>query len=709
MALQKRISTPCCAVLGHVDVGKTKLLDLMRRTTTSEASGITQQIGTTLYSRERIEKLVGDNLKAKIGIDALLMIDTPGHECFDTIRYVALMVSDVVILMIDMIKGLEKQTIHVISLLQKHNVPFIICVNKMDRIYGWIKPNIDIINVDNNNNNNVNDELIFPLNLANVIKRMTKANVKHRYDDYIKKIQNKLYEYDVISELYYQNRSPQDTINIVPISAETGEGVPDLVMLISAMAERKYFLDRMIESNITYGYILDTHYDKTHGQYFVALHRNGTINRGDIIKINNRNYKIKFILTNTDNREIKDDHKFVRSKSIDISIGIGLVLERLFNDYDISINNNDDNNNVDDIVNNVDNNVDDIDGDIEPASVYTLFSDSSNLSNQIIQLNQSVPIQIPNHDSSTIRIISSKKEYEKRWESYMCENNEPGIQVVAPSYVMMDGLLHLLSMLELDKSENICDNKDDCIVKNKNNGKNNSNSNKFGKGIDDVLIQIQKVKIERYKVGRIDKKDIMISSKWIDKMYYYNNVNNNVNDHNHCDSENISFKIVDKKKIKIRNKLEAQRYALILSYDPSNESLPKEILELAKSFGVIILHSNVVYRLIDLYDQHLSEIHKQLESIEKHVKSVVQVIPKYVFRTSKPMIIGVQILKGSLKVKHEIYADEDLNVKVGIIESIQKSNRDIEEANINDEVCVKINTTMQIDKDITRNALLWSA
>jgi translation initiation factor 5B len=118
--LQTQLRTPCCAVLGHVDVGKTKLLDYMRHTSTEEASGITQQIGTTLYNKDRLEKLIGPNLKTKFNIDSLLMIDTPGHECFDTIRNVAIMITDVVILIIDMIKGIEKQTIHVISLLKKY-------------------------------------------------------------------------------------------------------------------------------------------------------------------------------------------------------------------------------------------------------------------------------------------------------------------------------------------------------------------------------------------------------------------------------------------------------------------------------------------------------------------------------------------------------------------------------------------------------------
>ncbi len=246
---KEKIQTPCCAVLGHVDVGKTALLDRMRRTVTDEASGITQQIGTTLYSRSRLEKLIGDKLKKQFNSDALLMIDTPGHECFDMIRYVALKVVDVVILMIDVLKDLEKQTISVISMLQEHNVPFIICLNKIDRIYGWknVKPIADpVLETD-------------MLNINSVLKRID-SDTKTRFDNYIDKIKNKLYEFDIISELYYKNDNPKKIVSIVPISAKTGEGIPDLIMLISVMAERRYLTDDLIDKNIDALILGCTHY-----------------------------------------------------------------------------------------------------------------------------------------------------------------------------------------------------------------------------------------------------------------------------------------------------------------------------------------------------------------------------------------------------------------------------------------------------------------
>lgn len=572
---ETKIKTPCCAVLGHVDVGKTKLLDYMRKTKTSEASGITQQIGTTLYNRDRLEKLIGSISKTKIGIDSLLMIDTPGHECFDTIRYVALMVSDVVILMVDVIKGLEKQTVHIISLLQKHNVPFIICANKIDRIYGWIKPKSG----DN-------------LNLSNVIKRQStsKADVIARFNDYVTKLQYSLYEHEVQSELYYQNKSPQDAVHIVPISAETGEGIPDLIMLISVMAEKRYLEDEMMKYDVTYGYVLDTHYDAQFGRYFVALHRNGKIKRGDTVNIGTREYNIKHILTNLDNKEIKDDHRFMRAENIDRSEGYGLVL--------------------------------DTEDSIEPSSIYYLKSDQ-------------------HLDRSFLQTVQPDYEAEL---NILCKKGEPGIQVVAPSHIMMAGLLHIL---DKRKEPNL-----------------SRSPNKLSKIFTNV---------ERYKVGKIDKIDIMISGKWSDRL----------------------------------NKFDALKNSIILSYDPATEHLSKELTDLAQAHKVTIIHSNVVYKLFEEYESYIESINQKIESLNVKPTASIKLIPKFIFRTTNPMIFGINVLNGTIKINQQVFSDEKLSHLIGTIKSIQKDHNTYDSAKQGDEVCIKIDSTKHIGKDLANDSVLW--
>lgn len=587
------IRTPCCAILGHVDVGKTKLLDYMRYTETEEVSGITQQIGTTLYNKERLEKLIGPTLKTKFNIDSLLMIDTPGHECFDTIRSVALIVTDVVILIIDMIKGIEKQTIHVLSLLRKYNVPFIVCLNKMDKIFGWTKPT----KTD-------------PLNLSAVVTRMTISNIFNSYKDYVKKIQIQLAEHEVNSELYYQNKYPQEFVNIVPISAETGEGIPDLIMLISVLAEKRYLSDRMIDSGKTFGYILDTRYDKQNGRYFVALHRNGCIKKGDLLKINDIKYRIKHILINTDNREIKDEHKLIRVDNIDRSVGYGLILEDAFNisKGDLVI-------------------------DIEPSSMYTLLS--------FVEDNN---IDTVDNDNENKRSTISKDDYEQRWGSYLTKNGESGILVIAPSHIMMDGLLQLLNS---DENNRCC--------------------------------------ISRYKVGKIDKKDIMIASKH--------------NDHAQT----------------LEQKLTVQKHAVILYYDPSEfdeasgavDNKDKEIIDFAKTSKVKIIQSNMVYHLATMYHEYIDTINKKIELLVKKSCATIEVIPKYIFRTTNPMIIGVKVKDGDMKPGMYVYSDQNLTNEIGKIDSIQLNHNNVSHAKTDDMVCLKIDTAKIIGKDINNDSILW--
>jgi translation initiation factor 5B len=550
----------------------------MRSTKTEEASGITQQIGTTLYSRSRLNQLVGSKLKSKVNIDALLMIDTPGHDCFDTIRYVALMVSDIVILMIDMIKGIETQTALIISLIKKLNVPFIICLNKMDKIYGWTKPD-------------PTDEL----NLRNVIKRMNQQQIHNRYMEYIQKVKDSLYEYEVVSELYYQNQYPNEYINIVPISAETGEGIPDLIMLINSFVGKRIMnhTDDKINSNLSYGHILDTHYDKHHGRYLIAIHRNGEINRSDIIIINDQEYSIKTLFVISDNQEMKDEHRFTRVDSITTPMGFGMILSNVLDDIDI-----------------------------EPASMYFLAKDRSNsIITKSIQKN---------------RI----EECTDRWNTYLCNKGEAGIQVIASSYVMMDALLHML------KSRENC-------------------------------------KISRYKIGRMNKIDIIIASSWMDRIY-----------------DPIE-------------KIEKQKHSIVLLYDPTCMSIVMSNTDIYNEYdievnsGTTIIQSNVIYKLIEMYETHICKINKMIDTLVVKPIATIQIIPKYIFRTSNPMIFGIKVVDGEIKPNQKVYLDKQLSNCLGKIVSMELNRNNVISAKIGDEVCIKIETTKVIGHDIDKDSIMW--
>lgn len=193
-------------VLGHVDTGKTKILDKLRRTNVqdSEAGGITQQIGATNVPIDAIRDSTRHvkNFADKIlKLPGLLIIDTPGHESFSNLRNRGSSLCDIAILVVDIMHGLEPQTIESLNLLKKKKCPFVVALNKIDRLYDW----------QTMNRKDVHD----------IIKAQA-PNTQREFEKRTKEVVLQFAEQGLNAAIYYENPNPRNYVSLVPTSAITG-------------------------------------------------------------------------------------------------------------------------------------------------------------------------------------------------------------------------------------------------------------------------------------------------------------------------------------------------------------------------------------------------------------------------------------------------------------------------------------------------------
>ena len=215
------LRSPVVCVLGHVDTGKTKILDKLRRTSVQdgEAGGITQQIGATNVPIAVIKeqcKMVQGFLENPLRLPGLLIIDTPGHESFSNLRDRGSSLCDIAILVIDIMHSLEPQTIESLNLLKKKKTPFVVALNKIDRLYEW-KPN---------RHKDVREVL-----------EMQGTNTKLEFQKKKDEVLLGLAEQGLNAALFWENPDPNDYISLVPTSAHSGDGMGNLMGQLVEMSQ----------------------------------------------------------------------------------------------------------------------------------------------------------------------------------------------------------------------------------------------------------------------------------------------------------------------------------------------------------------------------------------------------------------------------------------------------------------------------------------
>ncbi|XP_068587180.1 eukaryotic translation initiation factor 5B [Cebidichthys violaceus] len=216
-----RLRSPVVCVLGHVDTGKTKILDKLRHTNVQdgEAGGITQQIGATNVPKETIEeqtRMVKNFEKENLRIPGMLIIDTPGHESFSNLRNRGSSLCDIAILVVDIMHGLEPQTLESINLLKEKKCPFIVALNKVDRLYDWKRsPETDVVST---------------------LKKQ-KKNTKDEFDERVKAVIVEFAQQGLNAALFFENKDPRTFVSLVPTSAHSGDGMGNLIALLVELTQ----------------------------------------------------------------------------------------------------------------------------------------------------------------------------------------------------------------------------------------------------------------------------------------------------------------------------------------------------------------------------------------------------------------------------------------------------------------------------------------
>ena len=265
MKSQDKIRQPIVTVCGHVDHGKTSILDSIRKTNVydTEAGGITQKISFTSFPKDRLTKrcpLIEKN-KVHLDIPGFLFIDTPGHAAFSNLRKRGGALADMAIVVIDINEGIKPQTAEVIEIMKLNKTPFIIALNKVDNISGWRK-------------------------LSESIFESINTQSQRTKDDFTEKLltlEGSLHSYGFNALPFYEINDFTKNVALVPCSAKTGEGMNELLLTLCGLSQ-KFLKERLKLAEQGKGVIIEVKKEKTMS-YAEAILYDGVLTNKDEIAI----------------------------------------------------------------------------------------------------------------------------------------------------------------------------------------------------------------------------------------------------------------------------------------------------------------------------------------------------------------------------------------------------------------------------------------
>jgi translation initiation factor 5B len=219
---------PIVSLLGHVDHGKTTLLDRISGSVRAakEPGGITQHIGAIEVPGSTVRRLCEGVLRTdQLHLPGLLFVDTPGHRSFETLRRRGGALADLAILVIDAREGVMPQTRESAQILRREKTPFTVALTKIDLLGGWRKP-------------------AGPVTLVEQIRR-SGPEFQRLLDQRVYAVAEELDQLGFSAERYDRVSDFTRNVGIVPVSAKAGVGVPELIALLVGLSQR--FLEEELE------------------------------------------------------------------------------------------------------------------------------------------------------------------------------------------------------------------------------------------------------------------------------------------------------------------------------------------------------------------------------------------------------------------------------------------------------------------------------